>query len=69
MSEQPTKLCECGKNMVLRGRTPMMSFPTYPAQYPTNWYCAGCNMSIDGPTIVGATEQYMADEEWRRANL
>ena len=69
MSEQQTKPCECGKNMILCNCMPGGMPGTYPRQYPMDWFCAGCSARTKGPTLRGKTYLEKDIEDWERANL
>jgi len=60
-----TKLCECGKKMILCGTGVVLL--TYPGQYPQVWWC-GCGKSEPGPTLRGKTNEEARMEQWRLAN-
>ncbi len=62
---QKTKICRCGKNMILRFTG--QCFCTYPAQYPTYYWCGGCENREDGPTVRDVSEHFTALEDWKRA--
>ncbi len=66
MNEQQTKPCQCGKKMILRKTG--MCLTTYPAQYPTYWFCAGCGTREEGPTLRDKTDLEIETEAWEEAN-
>ena len=61
-----TRPCTCGKLMILRWAG--MVLTSYPAQYPTVWFCGECGDSEAGPTIMDVSPHYDDFIRWAEAN-